>query len=361
MKRILHISPDFNYSCGRSKLVYLYLKYLSINDNYEVHFITNGGDSLDRLKELSNLKYDILEFSSGYKNLFYYKSLYKNLKNYIVENKITLIHSHHRFPELISTKIHNEGMVKTITTAHSYVNGFRHLSYKSHKIISVSNSVSNYLISKYHIEKKRIITLYNPIQNITKLDFSIVEQFKKKNSISSKNKILLFVGRISRDKGFDILLKSFGAIREKIKNVVLIINGQIDDKNLIREYNEDGIIYVEPRKDINHLYTMADLIILPSRTDPFPFVMLESGSFKKPFIGGNTGGIAEFIKDGKNGILIDPGDEKQLAEKTIFLLNNPDIAKRLGNNLYEKVNQLCDYNNYFKKVEKIYESFFTSG
>jgi glycosyltransferase involved in cell wall biosynthesis len=87
--------------------------------------------------------------------------------------------------------------------------------------------------------------------------------------------------------------------------------------------------------------------------------MIEAGAFKKPFIGGNTGGIAEFIEDGKNGLLIDPENPEQLAEKIIYLLNNPDMGKVLGENLYEKVNHLCEYNNYFNEVEKIYNSLLT--
>lgn len=87
--------------------------------------------------------------------------------------------------------------------------------------------------------------------------------------------------------------------------------------------------------------------------------MLESGSFKKPFIGGNTGGIAEFIEDGKNGLLVDPENPEELADKIFFLLNNPEFGKTLGENLYEKVTRLCDYNNYFKEVENIYKSLLT--
>ena len=100
--------------------------------------------------------------------------------------------------------------------------------------------------------------------------------------------------------------------------------------------------------------------MLPSRSDSFPYVMLEAGVHKKPFIGGNTGGIAEFIEDGKNGLLIDPENPEELAEKIIYLLNKPELGKMLGENLYEKVNRLCDYNNYFREVEKIYNSLLAS-
>jgi glycosyltransferase involved in cell wall biosynthesis len=358
MINILHITPHFNYSCGRSRLAFLYLKYFGNNKNYETHFITNGGDSLDRLQEIPDLHYDKFNFSTGYKNIFYKRSFYRKLKDYVLKNKINLIHTHHRFPEIVSVRVGKELNVKTVASAHSFVKGLKRISFKSDKVISVSNSISDYLYKNYDIERKRIITLYNPVDQFPQIDFKMNNRIKKEHNLSSDKKVLLFIGRISKVKGFDSLLKSFTVVKGKNKNVILIINGQIESKNfnLKSISNNDSIIYVPPRKDSYYLYSIADIIILPSRIDPFPFVMIEAGAFKKPFTGGNTGGIAEFIEDGKNGLLIDPENPEQLAEKIIYLLNNPDMGKVLGENLYEKVNHLCEYNNYFNEVEKIYNS-----
>jgi L-malate glycosyltransferase len=354
MIKILHITPDFNYSCGRSKLAFMYLKHFSTAKNFQIHFITNGGDSLERLKEIPNLKFKIFNFSTGYKNIFYQNSFYKNLKSYLIKNNIGLIHTHHRFPENISVRIQKELNVKTITSAHSFVIGFKQTSFKSDKIISVSNSIANHLLKNFDVKKEKIITIYNPVKNSIRTDLMVGDKFRTENNIPSNKKILLFVGRINRDKGIDVLLKSFSIVRKKIENLFVIVNGQIDDKKLFQQANDQSIIYLPPRNDISNLYAIADLIVLPSRNDPFPYVMLETGAFKKPFLGGNTGGIAEFIEDGKNGLLVDPENPEQLAEKIIYLLNNPDVGKRLGENLHQKVKELCDYNSYFNQVEKIY-------
>jgi glycosyltransferase involved in cell wall biosynthesis len=362
MIKILHITPDFNYSCGRSKLVYFYLKYFSNKKDYQVHFITNGGDSLDRLNDIPNLNFQILKFSTGYKNIFYERNFYRSLKDYIARNKINLIHTHHRFPELISTRISTKLKIKTITSAHSFVKGFKQTSFKSDKIISVSHSLAAYLINEYNISKEKIVSLNNPLDLSFKVDLSAAEKFRKENNISPEMKLLLFIGRVNKDKGFDILLKSFSAVKEKNNDVILMINGQIENnyfQSEISKFNK-AVIYIPPQKNNYYLYLLADIVVLPSRFDPFPFVMLETGLHKKPFIGGNTGGIAEFIEDGKNGLLVEPENPDQLADKILFLLNNPEVGTRLGENLYEKVTRLCDYNNYFNEVEKIYNSLIAS-
>jgi len=362
MIKILHITPNFNYNCGRSKLIYYYLNYFGNHSNYETHFITNGGDSLDRLKEIPSLKFKILKFSEGYKNILYLNNFYKKLKTYVNENKINIIHTHHRFPELIAVRIGKRLNFKTVVSTHGFIYGFTKISFQSDIILSVSNSMSDYLTNKFKLPKEKIITRYNPTYQSQNLNSSEVEKFKKENDIAADQKVLLFVGRISKEKGYDTLLKSFELVGKQNKNLVLIVNGEINKKvnDFASILKNNKIIYVAPRNNISNLYSIADLVILPSRKDSFPFVMIEAGSFKKPFIGGNTGGIAEFIEEGKNGLLVDPENPGQLAEKIIYLLNNPDIAKRLGENLFEKVNRLCDYNNYFFEVEKIYNSLLAS-
>ena len=154
IKKILHITPDFNYSCGMSKLAFLYLKYFGSKEGYEVHFITNGGDSMERLKEISSLKPEILNFTRGMKNFLYQRKFLADLRNYVIKNDINLIHTHHRFPEYMSVKAVKGLNVKTVTSAHSFVKGFKSISFKSDKIIAVSDSVNKYLQSKFNIKEK---------------------------------------------------------------------------------------------------------------------------------------------------------------------------------------------------------------
>lgn len=361
MKKILHISPDFNYSCGVSKLVFLYLKYFSDKEGYEIHFVTNGGDSLARLKEIPSLKTKKLNFKRGINNIFYYRKFYKDLKQYVIDNDINLIHTHHRFPEFVAVKIAKELNTKTITSAHSFVAGYKKISFKSDRIISVSNSISDYLTSNFKVKREKLFTLYNPIEKIPAINAQTKAKIRIELGLNPEHKILLFIGRISLDKGCDTLLKSFHLVKKEIKDIVLLMCGNVEDKKYDKksEYQDSSVILLAPRRDISALYLIADIIILPSKIESFPFVMIEAGSFNKPFIGGNTGGIAEFIDDGKNGLLVNPKDHIELADKIIYLLQNTNFAKSLGENLNKKVMEQCDYNNYFFQIENIYNSLLS--
>ncbi|MBK9097874.1 MAG: glycosyltransferase family 4 protein [bacterium] len=340
----------------------MYLKYFSNKNDYQVHFITNGGDSLERLKEINSLHFKILKFSTGISNIFQLANFYKEIKKYLIANKIDLVHSHHRFPEFILSTFANKLSIKTVFSPHGFVYGYKRFSFKSDLIISVSYSATKNLIDDYGVEVDKIRTIYNPVNKEQYDNESGTNNLKSKYSLPNDYKVILFMGRITLEKGYDTLLKAFIKVNEKFRKSFLILSGSDQTKNLIYKLTSDvnNIQFLQPGNNSEELFSIADIVVLPSRSDTFPFVMIEAGSFKKPFIGGNTGGIAEFIEDGKDGLLIDPENHEQLAERIIYLLNNPETGKIMGLNLHEKVKRLCNYNSYFCKVEKIYNSLITS-
>ena len=264
--------------------------------------------------------------------------IFFRLLSYCKKYKIDIIHTHHRYPELISVLVSKITGAKTVTTVHSLVAGLRSLSFRSDEIICVSKAVKKNLLENYPHSKNRITVLYNCIDDSFFDNKSDRHLIRNKFNFNPDDKIILFAGRISRIKGVDTLISAFVKINRLNENVKLILLGQVEDINIAEAIKgfEKQIHVIPPIKDISEFYQVSDIVVLPSRIDPFPYVMLEAGAMKKPFIGGRTGGIAEFIEDGVNGILIEPGDSDQLADKIIFLLNNPVQAELLANALYQK-------------------------
>lgn len=353
---ILYISPDFDYACGVSRYVYQCLQHFSEKDNFNVYFITNRGDSLDRISDNKNIKLHLLDFEKDHKNPIKLVKDFFQILSYCKKNKIDIIHTHHRYPELVSVLVSKITGAKTLTTVHSFVSGLRFFSFRSDKIISVSKAVENHLIKNYAQTKGKCQTVYNCIEESFYEGSEVnLTELRKFLGYSMTDRILLFAGRISIIKGCDILIEAFKKLPQTL-NAKLLMIGSISDskiKSLI-EIKAANVKVLEPQKDVSRFYKISDVVILPSKEDPFPYVMLEAGAMKKPFIGGNTGGIAEFIEDGVNGMLMEPGDFDQLADKIIFLLNNPIQAELLADALYQKVKQECDGIQYFERLHNIY-------
>ena len=116
----------------------------------------------------------------------------------------------------------------------------------------------------------------------------------------------------------------------------------------------DKIIYITSINNASDLIRYAEFVVAPSRIEPLSYVMLESGLFAKPFIGGNTGGIREFIEHKVSGYLVKPGDVDSLSEAIVWMLENSDKANEMGKSLNEKVMKLNGKNEYCEKLKEIY-------
>ncbi len=358
---ILHISPDFNYSCGISKYVSLLLGELSKKKNLHLLFITNKGDSLNRLNGL-NVKVNFLNFERGDKNPFVFIFNYFRLKKFCIENKIEIIHTHHRYPELLAFFVGNFLGIKTITTVHSLVDGWKYLSFKSDKIIAVSKAVERHLIEKYKVNKEKITQIYNFVKPFDAPKKEDISSLKEKLGIQEDEKVLLFIGRIGYIKGCDVLISAFEKLSNKYPSLRLLMIGNFESDELKESVmKNDRIIYLTPTNDIYKYYYLSDIVLLPSRIESLGYVMLETGLAKKPFIGGKTGGLAEFIEDGIDGLLVNPGDVNNLVEKVEQLLGDDRLAQTLGSNLFTKVAQLTNADLYIDKLYELYSGMLNEA
>jgi len=352
---ILIISPDFNFACGVSKHVFELLKHFDSKKEYTVYFITNGGDALSKLDKHS-IEYTLLRFSKGWRNIFYLVYNYFRLKSFCIKNKIDIIHTHHRYPELLSTIIAKRLNIKTITTVHSLVEGYKNLSFKSDKIIAVSNAVKQTLLDYFNVSSNKICAMYNCLMPLKETDEKQIKKLTKELNLKENDFVILFLGRINKVKGIDVLIESFLEIRSVYSNVKLILLGSIMDKTLYKintDFNEN-IFVLSEQSQVSFYYKISDIVVLPSRVESLGYTMLEAGYFKKPFIGSRTGGIEEFIEDGVNGFLFQPGNADDLADKIRFVINNPEKAKSASEELHKKVKKSCNCEEYFEKLTNIY-------
>lgn len=347
---ILHITPDFNYACGRSYYVYLLLKYQKAYGN-NVFLLTNSGDSLDRLDEL-HINY----FTSDQlkkKNPF---SIYSNIEliNKIVKTQnINIIHNHHRYTEVLTylSTLNNKN-VKTILTALSFVKKNYRIEYKSDVIIAVSNSIKEMLIKNYKIDESKIVQIHNftdtdEIHNLELISHNLKDHGKYFNILS--------IGRYHKEKNFEVLLKAFNNLKNN--NIKLSIIGEGPKLDSYKKYiskNQLNIELISPKKNLLSYFTFSDICILPSLKDPFPGFMLQAGLHKKPFIGAKVDGIAELIKDSENGLLFEKNNEYELSEKIIKFWKDKELAQHCAGNLYKDV-----INNYTQEfiVPKIMDVY----
>jgi glycosyltransferase involved in cell wall biosynthesis len=237
------------------------------------------------------------------------------------------------------------------------------------KIIVLSKSWQNYYTSKFDLSPGQAVILYNPVE----IPVSIPNRWGRQQLK------LVFLGRIGKrggaldlakslisfpkqDKGAFDLIEAFAALPAASRHraeLVLAGNGDLAAANqLITSLGlEDRIAiltWLNPEQRDKLLFT-ADAFILPSYHEGLPMSMLESMAWGLPVIVTPVGGIPEVIRDGRNGLLVEPGHREQLVQAMERLIEDEDLRLSLGLAARQSIEH-CDVRNYMDSLASLYTS-----
>lgn len=242
---------------------------------------------------------------------------------------------------------------------------------KSDKIITVSNSMKDYLIALgYEREKIEVCwngcdpNKYNP-KNVNK---ELLENLRKRYGVENK-KVILFVGRLVYIKGVKQLIEAFSIIRKEFPDVKLVMLGKGEEySELITLAQRLGVFedvvirseWVSEEERIAH-YALADVCVFPSLSEPFGIVCLEAMSMEKPVVVGASGisGLKEQVipsGEERTGVHVDGRNPNDIAWGIKEVLVNCEEAKRWGENGRKRVIKNFTWDIVAKKTIEIYES-----
>jgi glycogen(starch) synthase len=155
---------------------------------------------------------------------------------------------------------------------------------------------------------------------------------------------VLFIGRANYDKGAIHAAEAVLRLQEQGSEIQLVLIGSeteefrgfLESLPASRRQALHALGFVE--ESLKHAYLReAEALLLPSRTDSFGIVLLESWLHGRPVIAANAGGIPEVVDDGENGVLVPFGDVAALANAIQMLIENQAISQELGRNGYQKL------------------------
>jgi len=152
-------------------------------------------------------------------------------------------------------------------------------------------------------------------------------------------KILLYVGRVSKEKNLHLLAEAYERIRAKYKPCRLAIVGDGPYREELKGKLRDGAIFTGCLKgeELSAAYASSYLLIFPSETDSFGCVVMEALSSGIPAIVSDIGGPREAITHGYNGYIVRTDAADDIVKTALFLLNNPSERDRLGTNARRSV------------------------
>ncbi|MCI8497897.1 MAG: glycosyltransferase [Bacilli bacterium] len=352
--KILHISRTMGQG-GAEKVVYQICK--------EAHgdvmvVASTGGAHVEEL-EKNGIKHFVIPDIDSKSPIVILKT-FSILKKVIKEEKIDIVHSHHRMAAFYSRvlNIFNRRF-KRVYTAHNVFNNKRGLlryALKGSRIVAVGNGVKNNLTGFYGIEDDRVDVIYNSVERPEKID-TPNDQFIR----DKKDKIFVAtVGRISEQKGMDVFASALSSIIEKDKKVYGVIIGDGEDREKLEQQVanlgiQDNIIFLGFRKDIFALIKAMDFVVLSSRWEGFPLTPIETFSVGKTIIVSNIEGNNEIV-DGSNGLLFEKDNVEELKDKIEELCYDLEKRRSLEKKALESFSQKYSYEVFIENYQKLYKN-----
>ncbi len=332
---LAHSSNDLY---GASKILINIVEIL-ISEGYKVYLFLPEKGPLNENHIIKKCNVKILEFGVFRKRYFNFFGLINRLyyilkstliiRSFILKNKIDLVYTN--TSTLISPSIAAKlSSIPSIFHAHEipvssklytkFLSSFFNIF--STKVISVSNSVSNYWVDNGLI-KEKIITIYN--------GFNF--KFKTKKKLSKSDIVFCNISRIIPYKGHLFLIELFNELSKFKNNLILNIIGDTlpeyesyfnELKQKVVRYNlTKKINFIGYQSDVKkHLENSHFFIHCPVSPDPLPTVIFEGIESSTPIIFTNLGGSCEILDSGKNGLAIDHLYLKKSVENILEFLEN---------------------------------------
>ncbi len=174
--------------------------------------------------------------------------------------------------------------------------------------------------------------------------------------------IVGFVGRLVREKGVPELLAAARMVTERLPEARFLIVGSPDtDKpdavgpSLAHEYGvSHACVFAGKRQDMPEMYSLMDVLVLPSHREGFPRAPMEALAMGVPCIATDVRGCREVVEHGRNGLLVPPGDVQALAAAIIELLTNGHRAGEMGAEGRHVALKRFDERLVFQRVEQEY-------
>lgn len=378
MKKILFIIGDLNDG-GAEKVLYDILNNLSYKKyEIELFLLENSGVYLEKLKNKKNLRIEFLflKRKKNYKNIFYKKistflyliKLYfyckypffiKKLRNKNYDIEIAFLEGYPTL--LLSNRENNSKKIAWIHTnleKHRIIGinkKFERKNYKKiDKLICVSEDSKKSVLNLYPETKEKLQVIYNPIDKD-----NIIKRSEEKIDINfDKNKInIIAIGRLTKVKGFDILLQSHNKLIKEGLDYNLIILGEGGErKNLekyIKQNNLENNVKLLGFKENPYPYlNKTDIFISSSLYEGFSLVVAEAICLNKPVIATKCTGPLELLENGKYGLITEVGNIEDLAEKMKKMISDYKLREKYSN-LSKKRAEIFNIRKTMHEIEEL--------
>jgi glycosyltransferase involved in cell wall biosynthesis len=280
----------------------------------------------------------------------------------VQDERVDIIHSHHRFAALVSRMVSTTTGVPVVSTMHEIRRDARALTRLGlgQRVVTLSEMMRTFVIETYGIAPERVRVIPMGVDLPSPIPAAYREQLRRDLGVEAEVPAIACVARLVRRKGHEYLLRAIRDVRETHPGVRLLLIGDGEERpqleKTVRDLGiDENVLLLGFRSDVSELLELVDFTVLPSLQEEFGVVLIESLSHEKPVVATSIGAIPEIVKTGQTGLLVPPHDSEALARGIRSLLDDSAAVREMGKKGREVVARTYSRRAFLDKTEALYE------
>jgi len=295
---------------------------------------------------------------------------------FIKQNEISLVHTHDFYTNIFGMFAATLGRVpvriaskrETLSKTKNQLLIERQAFRCTDKILANAEAVKRFLIER-GVSAEKIVTIYNGL-DLARL--TLAPNLKREEilrelglPIADEIKFVTIVANLRSDvKNHPMFLQAARKVKEGFGNVAFVLAGEGELTESLKSLAKDlGIekdtYFIGRCAQVAELLRVSDVCVLSSKSEGFSNSILEYMSASKPVVATDVGGASEAIVHNQTGFLVEADDDEAMANRLLELLQNPELAEKLGNRGRERVEKNFSLAAQLEKTSELYEKLLS--
>jgi glycosyltransferase involved in cell wall biosynthesis len=290
------------------------------------------------------------------------------------DREVDVWHAHDYKTNLLGLLVRRRRPMRLITTCHGWVERtWRTRAYyladwltlrQYERVVAVSSDIYA-ACRRLGVSAERLRLIENAIDTDEYVRGQSHAEAKRALAWPSQRAMVGAVGRLSHEKGFDILLDAVALLLNKGRDVGLAVAGDGPAREALQQRAAarglaDRVRWLGFQQDLVPLYEAMDVYALSSRREGLPNVLLEAMSLETPVVATRVAGVPRLIDDGANGLLTPIGDARALADAIARLLDDGPLRQRLAAAGRQTIVERYSFSARMAKIANLYDDLLAT-
>jgi glycosyltransferase involved in cell wall biosynthesis len=234
------------------------------------------------------------------------------------------------------------------------------------KVIVNSGEIVSYVCETEGIKRDQVTVIPNGVENLRARSAGLRDRYRQQIGVTSETIVLGWVGRLRAQKNVGLLLQACVQLPANLRPWKILVLGDGPDRARFSEqidklHLNDRVIWLGERDDVEGWLAAMDLFVHTADFEGMPNAVMEAMAMGLPVVASAVDGTRELIEDGVSGSLVAPRDVSGFAACIARIMEEPDLARRLGERAHHDVLQRFNMAQMIRAHDELFRSLVKTG